>query len=289
MAIRDGFAGERLCVVPGPAITAALQRPVTRRLVVTDAGWFPHATDHGRVRDRGIRTTIVIVCTAGAGWLELDGVRHRIGPGTAAVVPAATPHAYGAEDDDPWTIWWCHVVGSDVADLTAAIGTTSARPLVRLHSLERAVALLDEIVRGLERDQSPVRLVAVTGAAFKLMTQLASDQALPERGDPLERAMTFLAERLETSVPVGELAALVGVSASHLTSLFRRATGGGVLAYHTGLRMTAARTLLERTDLSVGTIANDVGYSDPFYFSRHFRRIHGMSPSRFRQERQDGP
>ncbi len=285
MAIRDGFAGERLCVVPGPAITAALLRPVTRRLVVTDAGWFPHAADHGRVRERGIRTTIVIVCTAGVGWLELDGVRHRVGAGTAAVVPAGTPHAYGASDDDPWTIWWCHVVGSDVDDLTAAIGTSPARPLVRLHSLERAVALLDEVVRGLERDQSPVRLVAVTGAAFKLMTQLASDQALPERGDPLERAMTFLGERLDSAVPVGDLAAMVGVSASHLTALFRRATGGGVLAYHTGLRMTAARTLLERTDLTIGQIAAEVGYADPFYFSRHFRRVHGMSPSRFRQER----
>lgn len=285
MAISDGFAGERLCVVPAPAITAALQRPVTRRLVVTDAGWFPHAADHGRTRERGIRTTIVIVCTAGAGWLEIAGTRHRVQAGTAVVIPARTPHAYGADADDPWTIWWCHVVGSDVDDLTAAVGTTAARPLVRLHSVERAVSLLDEIVRGLERDQSPVRLVAVTGAAFKLMTQLASDQALPERGDPLERAMTFLSERLDSAVPVSELAALVGVSASHLTSLFRRATGGGVLADHTGLRMTAARTLLERTDRTVGQIATEVGYSDPFYFSRHFRRVHGMSPSRYREDR----
>jgi AraC-like DNA-binding protein len=49
--------------------------------------------------------------------------------------------------------------------------------------------------------------------------------------------------------------------------------------------MTAARTFLERTDRTVGQIATDVGYSDPFYFSRHFRRVHGMSPSRYREER----
>ena len=39
----DGFADQRLCVVPQPAVQAATQRAVTRRLVVTDAGYFPEA------------------------------------------------------------------------------------------------------------------------------------------------------------------------------------------------------------------------------------------------------
>jgi AraC family transcriptional regulator, arabinose operon regulatory protein len=283
--IKDGFAGERLCVVPAPAISAALQRPVTRRLVVTDAGWFPHAAHHGRSRPRGIEAAIVIVCTQGSGWVDIADARHRIGVGAAVVIPPHTPHSYGASEGNPWTIWWCHFRGTDVDDLLAAAGVSVSRPLVRLHSVERAAALLDEVVRGLERDQSPMRLVGVAGAAFKLMTQIASDQALPERGDPLERAMSYLEERLDSPVRVADLASLVGVSASYLTSLFRKATGGGVLAYHTAVRMTAARTLLERTTLPVRDIAADVGYQDAFYFSRHFRRVHGMSPTEFRSER----
>jgi AraC family transcriptional regulator of arabinose operon len=285
MTLMDGFAGERLCVVPARAVTAALRRPVTRRLVVTDAGRFPKAEHHGRTRPQGADAMIVIVCTHGSGWLELGGNRHRVTVGTAAVIPAHAAHSYGASDDDPWTIWWCHLLGSDVDDLASAVGTSLSRPFVRLRNLDRAVALLDEIVRGLERDQSPMRLVSVSGAAFKLMTQLASDQVLPERGDPLERAMTYLEERLDSTVRVADLAALVGVSASYLTSLFRRATGGGVLAYHTAVRMTAARTLLERTPMAINQIASEVGYQDAFYFSRHFRRVHGMSPSEYREQR----
>lgn len=285
MAIRDGFEGQRFCVVPPPAVAAALGRPVTRKLVVSDAGWFPHAVDHGRSRSAGLSSTIVIVCTQGSGWLEMDGVRHQIGAGQAVVIPAWTPHAYGASPISPWTIWWCHLLGSDVADLLLAIGTSTTKPTVRLRNVERVVALLDEIVRGLERDQTPARLVSIAGTAFKLMTQLASDQVLPEKGDPLQRAMNYLEDRLDSTVRVSDLAALVGVSPSYLTALFRRATGGGVLAHHTALRMARARRLLDTTSTLIADVASEVGYQDAFYFSRHFRRVHGMSPSEYRAHR----
>lgn len=287
MTIMDGFEGERLCVVPATAVTNALRAPVTRKLVVTDAGWFPQARHHGRSRPRGVPETIVIVCTQGVGWLDLPGTRHRLGAGTAAIIPAGLPHSYGASDEQPWTIWWCHLVGSDVEDLVGATEASVDRPLLRLRSADRAVALLDEIVRGLERDQTPIRLVAVAGAAFKLMTQLAIDRALPEPGNPLERAMTYLQQRLDSPIRVGDLAAMVGVSPSHLTAQFRTATGGGVLAYHTSLRMAAARTLLERSELPIKEVAAEVGYADPFYFSRHFGRLHGMSPREYRTERRE--
>jgi len=285
MSIRDGFAGERLCVVPAPAITAALQRPVTRKLVVTDAGWFPTANQHGRKRVSGIDATIVIVCTKGSGWLRMRGVGHRIGASQAVIIPAGEPHSYGASETAPWTIWWCHLRGSDVLDLVSVVGASVERPVVKLRNLDRAAALSDEIVRGLERDQSPARLVSVAGAAWKLMTQLASDQVLAEQGDPLERAMSYLEQRLDSTVRVSDLASLVGVSASYLTALFRRATGGGVLAHHTALRMATARNLLDTTTMSISDIASAVGYQDAFYFSRHFRRIHGTSPSEYRVQR----
>jgi len=284
MSIMDGFAGERLCVVPAPAASVALRSPVTRRLLVTDAGWFPTATQHGRSRPKGTSADIVIVCVKGSGWVEVHGVRHRVNASQAAIIPSGMPHAYGASDTDPWTIWWCHLRGTDAPELVDAVGASTDRPVVKLRNPDRVAALSDEIVRGLERDQSPARLISVAGTAWKLMTQLADDQAFAEKGHPLERAMSYLEERLDSPVRVADLASLVGVSPSYLTSLFRRATGGGVLAHHTALRMAAARRLLDTSSLAVGEIASTVGYTDAFYFSRHFRKIHGVSPSAYREE-----
>ena len=284
VSIRHGFPGERLVVVPRAVVRDALDRPVTRRLTVTDAGWFPHAAGHERIRPQGTAASIVIVCVAGSGWAEVAGAPHRIGAGTALVIPGGVAHTYGASEGSPWTIWWCHVVGSDTGDLVGASGATPAKPTVSLRHPERAVALLDEIVTTLERDQSIARLIGASGAAWKLLTQIATDELTPAAGDPLQRAMGFLADRLDSTVPVSELAALVGVSPSHLGALFRRATGGGVLAHHSALRMARARQLLDGTSMPIAEIAADVGYADPLYFSRHFKRLHGVAPTQYREQ-----
>ena len=282
---REGFAGQRLVVVPRPLVADALEQPVTRRLLVTDAGCFPHADRHLRVRPRGAAEAIVLVCTTGGGWVDVGGVRTRVGPATAVLVPAGTPHAYGADEADPWTIWWCHLRGTDLADLWQVTGADASRPTISLRGVDRVTALLDEIASSLERDQSPARLLATAGMAWRLMTQLAVDRRLPEQGEPLERAMRYLEDRVDGSIPVSELARLVGVSPSHLGALFRDATGGGVLAYHTGLKMARARTLLDTTSLLVVEVAREVGYADQFYFSRQFRRVHGVSPTEYREHR----
>lgn len=280
-----GFENQRLLVVPRPLVTEALARPVTRRLVVTDAGYFPRAQAHGRHRSGGAAETIVIVCVAGSGWVECDGARTRVGSSTAIVIPGGLPHSYGASELDPWTIWWCHVRGSDVPELVQAAGIDRAHTTVSLRAVDRLTAMFDEIVSTLERDQSPARLLATAGMAWRMLTQLAVDRRLPEQGEPLERALNYLEERVDGAIRVPELAALVGVSSSHLSALFRVATGGGVLAHHTALKMARARQLLDTTTLPIAEVGREVGMPDQFYFSRQFRRTHGMSPSAYRAHR----
>ena len=282
MPIQEGFRGQRLVVVPRPVVSHALRRPVTRRLLVTDVGYYPNALDHQMNRPHGTDETIVMVCAAGTGWARIGNDVHRIGSQHALVIPRGVPHSYGSDPTHPWTIWWAHIAGTDAPELVAGMDVSSSRPLLRVRTIERAVSSLEDILSNLERDQSPPRLMAASGSAWKLLTQLAVDRLLPAPNDPLQRAMNYLSERLDGSVSVPELARLLGVSPTHLTSLFRRATGGGVKAHHTSLRMARARQLLDTTDATVAEVGREVGYDDPFYFSRHFRRHHGMSPSNFR-------
>ncbi|SDZ48946.1 AraC-type DNA-binding protein [Asanoa ishikariensis] len=282
MPIQEGFRNQRLTVVPRRVVVETCSRQVTRRLMVTDTGYYPAAADHLMERPSGIAETVLIVCTTGTGWANVAGTQHRIGASMALVVPSGTPHAYGASADNPWTIWWCHLRGTDLPELIAEIGASATRPVVPIRRLDRAVAMLDEIVTTLERDHSPASLTGTAGAAWKLLTQIVVDRAMPLPGDPLQRAMAYLAERLDSTVRVADLASLVGVSPSHLSALFRHATGGGVLAHHTALRMAQARNLLDTTDATVAAIAREVGYPDPFYFSRHFKRMHEASPSEYR-------
>lgn len=281
----DGFDRQRLCVVPRPRVTEALASPITRRMVVTDAGYFPLAQDHGRHRPNGAPETIVIVCVSGSGWVQTGGSRVRVGPATAVLIPGGVPHDYGAAEGDPWSIWWVHVRGTDVAELIGEAGISTERVTLPLRAVDRVTSILDEIVSSLERDQSPMRLIATAGMAWRLLTQLAIDSRVQEQGDPLDRAMRYLDDRVDGTIRVAELARLVGVSSSHLSALFRNATGGGVLAHHTALKMARARNLLDTTSMTIAEIGREVGMADQFYFSRQFRRTHGVSPTSYRAQR----
>lgn len=281
---REGFPGQRMRVLPRPLVEAALAAPVTGQLVVTDVGCFPRAASHGRGRPRGAAQHVVIVCTAGKGVCHLPGGAHTVRAGQALVIPAGTPHRYEADERDPWTIWWMHVVGRSMRDHLAAIGTDVARPVVDCADVARVTALLDTVLRRMERDESTSTLLAAAGAAWHALALLAADRRLAgrNRADPVEATADHLRANPSARVSLDELAGMAGLSRSHFSALFRRATGYGPLEYQTRLRMGRARELLDTTDRTVASIADEVGYADPLYFSRQFKRIHGVTATDYR-------
>jgi AraC-like DNA-binding protein len=285
MLVRDGFPGQRLRVLPLPITSAALAAPVTERLLVTDAGFFPHAADHGRVRPAGAEQTIIIICTAGEGRVVLDGTTHGVAAGDAVIIPARKAHMYLADADDPWSIWWMHVAGGDVADLLPEQADPSASPVLRLHDVYAATALITQVVEKLAVDDTVASLYEASGAAWHLLAHLRADRVRGGSGGSGSRvhaAMAYLRENLTTRAGVTELAEMANLSPSHFAALFKSTTGMGVIEYLTRLRSARARELLLTTRMSVQDIAAAVGYTDPYYFSRQFRRVNGVSPRTFR-------
>lgn len=283
MYLRDGFPGQRLHVLPSPLVKDALLRKPTSRLLVTDAGYFPHAARHGRVRRTGSAQAIVILCVAGAGWCELDGVRHDVREGEVLLIPPRQSHRYYADADDPWSIWWLHVTGEDLPDLQAAIGLTVARPIAPVTDPVRAAALIEDVCTSLARDETSASLTAAAGAAWNLLAQLAADRHQRSVGDAaISRVQSHLREHLAEPFVVAELAAQAGFSTSHFSARFHAVTGFSVTEYVKRLRMARARELLITTDETVAEIAQEVGYPDQFYFSRQFRAVNGSSPRSFR-------
>lgn len=98
----------------------------------------------------------------------------------------------------------------------------------------------------------------------------------------LARALQFLEEHFARPVGVRELASHAHLSPTHLSALFRARFGRGPAHYLQDLRMQRARALLRDPYLSIADIAGLCGYEDANYFVRLFRRVHGVSPGRWR-------
>lgn len=288
MHIKDGFPGQRMRVLPRSLVAEAIRVTPTADLLVTDCGYFPRATDHGRTRDHGLKSAIVMVCTEGVGWIELPTGTFRVGAHEVLIIPPGTPHEYFADESDPWSIWWLHVAGASMPGLVAsAIPDGAAAPVVPVRDAYRLATLVEEAVTRTEHDETAASLVAAAGAAWHLLAMLPAERAASTaRTDPIESALEYLRGHIGQRVSVAELARLARLSESHFAALFRAHTGYGVLQYQTSLRMARARELLDMTDRSVAKVGELVGYPDAFYFSRQFSAMHGMSPSEYRVREQ---
>jgi AraC-like DNA-binding protein len=284
MLVRDGFPGQRLRVLAAPTTREALLAPITRRLLVTDAGYFPHAAAHGRIRAQGAAEAIVMVCVGGRGRLKLDGATHDVSSGDAVIIPARAAHKYTADEVDPWSIWWLHVAGSDADEFVEFVAPQG--PVVRLRDARRTTTCIERAIDALEIDDTEATLYEAAGAAWQLLAHIAADvrRGQPSRtADSIREVQDYLRANLASPLSVPELARMTNLSTSHFSALFRSATGMAVTEYLKRLRSARARELLITTSMPIGDLAKRVGYDDAFYFSRQFRTVNGVSPREFRR------
>lgn len=79
------------------------------------------------------------------------------------------------------------------------------------------------------------------------------------------------------------LAKEYSLSVSSLSHRFKKQTGLSVMDYLISCRIAAAKRLLATTSKGIGEIVEECGFSDSSNFSRCFKRLHGMSPTKFRK------
>ena len=116
----------------------------------------------------------------------------------------------------------------------------------------------------------------------RLGTDVPAD--LRDRDETLVAAVfDALEARFREPITARDVAAAVGRSPGHVTTVVRRRTGRTVGRWVTERRLQEARRLLASTDLTVTAVASRVGYRDPGYFIRRFRAAHDLTPQEWRR------
>jgi AraC family transcriptional regulator of arabinose operon len=110
--------------------------------------------------------------------------------------------------------------------------------------------------------------------------RLTSAHPVVGRDPRVQRAVNHLAAHIAKPFHLSDLAAHCGLSSSRLSHLFQAELGTTPQRFSEKLRLEFAAQLLAQTNLSVAEVAAEVGYEDPLYFSRRYRRAFGHAPSR---------
>lgn len=100
-------------------------------------------------------------------------------------------------------------------------------------------------------------------------------------GSTVRRVTAYLIKHCGKHFAGEQLASQLNMNCSYLSAAFKQATGQTIIETHTKLRMNKAIELMRTSLYNVSEISEPLGYPNPYYFSRVFKKVLGESPSSY--------
>lgn len=286
---RDGFQGEKLISLPENIWKKAIKKnPALGNLYVTYIGYFPKAAYHYRERKNGCTDNILIYCLRGKGWYKIKDKLFEVQPNEYFILPATKEHmSYGADEKDPWTIYWVHFSSNDINTFNRSfdIGLFDGPQPIAYN--EKGLELWNSMYENLEMGYGKENLNRTNLCLYHFVsTFLYPDKNINEKKqdekDLISNTILFMRSKLAEKLTLEDLAMMNKLSASHFSLLFKKGTGMSPLDYFIHLKLQQACLLLLTSEIKVKRIAADLGYDDPYYFSRLFKKYIKISPLQYR-------
>ncbi len=118
---------------------------------------------------------------------------------------------------------------------------------------------------------------------IKSATFWVSNKQEEQSMSAVNKAKQYIDENYMKELTLDDVSRVVNISSYYFSKVFKEETGENFIDYLTRLRIDAAKNLLRTTNKSMKEISSDVGYSDPNYFSRNFKKYTGKTPTEFQK------
>ncbi|ULL13229.1 AraC family transcriptional regulator [Paenibacillus sp. H1-7] len=232
---------------------------------------------------------------SGSGTYTCQGITYRLGAGDSFLIEPGKLISYKADDEDPWFYRWIAFEGPQAARILHEIGLSSSKPVVHT-GRKRSVGVLYHQVQTVFQARLPHANLKATGYLQLLLAEYAealqpeaaaSPQLAGSSDQIVQQAVHYLSSQYAEPITIELMAEALGYNRAYLSTLFRKHTGVTPVSFLLKLRTDKARLLLrERPELTVEQIASSVGFQDPLYFSKQFKRLYGTSPTEYRHAMQ---
>jgi AraC family transcriptional regulator of arabinose operon len=290
---REEFHGSRIIRLPSEVIEFASRQPVTSALLPCRIGYFPRAQGQRVSRPGGDWSYTLLLCLHGAGDLDLANSRHRMTRGTFAVLRPFEFHAYEADPADPWTLYWIHFNGRMAQEYYDTLTAGGRRICTAVEPDLGVVETFERIRHAYANDYSYRSLMHASALLHLLLSDLHAlvnkpVQAPDDVRTRILRIVRAIQENPGSNLSIHELAGAAHMSAMYFSAKFRELTGQSPRGFVSRVKMQRACELLAGSQIKVECVASLVGYDDPYYFSRAFKRVIGTTPSEYRTRHELG-
>ena len=169
---------------------------------------------------------------------------------------------------DEWIFWWFEF-GAEVS------GLIELNKIYHLDIEETEVFKFKNMFTKLNSDE--INSEIYSSCEFSsVIAQWA--MLLKQENMDIQKVFEYITQNLTKGIKIKELADILNMSERGFRKYFKDFTGKSPKKYIEEKILISAQELIHNTDLSVKEIAFSLGYNDPYYFSRAYKKFYGMSP-----------
>lgn len=266
--------------------------PMLRHLHICSIGYYPKAKDHYTYRKKGLSENFLFYCVDGSGWFQIGKQRYEVGPNEFFILPQHEEHSYGSSSENPWTIYWVHFGGDSLPKFNQVQEVQKHfKPQVVRNNGE-IIPIFLKIYKTLELGYSIDNLLFANMCLSHFLTLFVYNKrhyasASNEKLDCVDSAIHHMQDNINDNISLITLSKKYNYSVSRFSNLFKQKTGYAPIDYFLQMKMQKACQLLDFSDRSIKDIAFSMGFDDPYYFSKRFRKIIGVSPKKYRTGRNE--
>jgi AraC-like DNA-binding protein len=279
--------------IPRPVLKSqVLTNPWLKQLYISSLGYYPNAEGHYTYRKKGLPENFLFYCVDGYGWYKLADKQYQIKPNEFFILPQNIEHAYGSAEENPWSIYWVHFGGELLPyfnDLN--IVQEHFKPYY-IKGNDEIFSMFSKIYKTLELGYSIDNLMFANMCfsgfiTFFLYNSKHFQAASTDKTDVIDSAILYMQQHIGENISLNDLSRHYNYSTSRFSNLFKQKTGYAPIDYFIQMKMQKASQHLDFSDKSIKEIALNMGFDDPYYFSRRFRKIIGVSPTKYRSIKKD--
>ena len=235
------------------------------------------ATAPTRIVRTNQTTTYFLATFAGTGKVLVDGEWRLCGPSTACLLPAHTLNAFAANKGPAWKFCWaCYQQPGELRPIARV-----SSPVLAKYDATPMLSALTGLIHETKHGMQPSLIQSWVDLIHNYVLRFAQPI---EQDDRLRLLWERVAASLCDKWNLARLTTESGYSREHLRRLCRSELGRGPMHQVTHLRLRYAAELLQKTSLTMESIAEQVGYQNAFVFSNAFKKWIGWRPSEYRQK-----
>ena len=237
---------------------------------------------------KGRRDYQILYVANGKTHFWFDGKEEIVNAGHMVLYKPEEIQKYVYYLEDNPEVFWIHFTGSDVKNILAYHGISLDEHVFYCGVLPDYKALFRQIIQELQlcRYGYEDYIASLFNDILLLVDRQQHEQkkATGDVQEQIERAAAYFNENYNTKISIDDYAESLHISTNWFIHNFKQYAGMSPAQYILSLRMVNAQSLLERTTYNIKEISEIVGYENPLYFSRVFKKEIGKSPAQYRKE-----